>query len=71
VREQLRAGSFVILALGVLLTLVSIFADPLALGLPGSGFGWKQTTGTICGLALVGLGLWLTMRLSSDDSDRG
>ncbi len=56
-----------ILAFGVILTLVSVFADPLALGLPQSGFGWKQITGTLFGLAISGLGLWLTMRLGSDN----
>ena len=53
-----------ILAIGTVLTLVSVFADPLALGMPGSGFGWKQISGTLFGLALAGLGLWLTTRLS-------
>lgn len=66
VREQLRAGAFVILAFGVILTLVSVFADPLALGLPESGFGWKQISGTLTGLVIAGLGLWLTVRLGSD-----
>jgi len=69
-REQLRAGTFVILAFGIVLTLVSVFADPLALGMPGSGFGWKQTTGTIFGLFFVALGFWLSMRLSGDDLDQ-
>lgn len=69
-QEQLRAGAFVILAFGVILTLVSVFADPLALGLPGSGFGWKQITGTIVGLAISGLGLWLTLRLNDDGTHR-
>ena len=56
-----------ILAFGVILTLVSVFADPLALGLPGSGFGWKQITGTIAGLSISALGLWLTMRFAADE----
>lgn len=68
-REQLRAASFVVLAFGILLTLVSVFADPLALGLPGSGFGWKQITGTIIGLTLASIGMWLTIRLG-DDTDQ-
>ena len=58
-----------ILAFGVILTLVSVFADPLALGLPGSGFGWKQITGTIIGLSLAALGLWLTMRFAGAEED--
>jgi hypothetical protein len=53
-----HAGSaLVIVVLGVLLALVSIFAD--ALGVGGQpGFGWKQTIGLVVGLALVGVGLW-------------
>lgn len=70
VREQLRAGAFAILAFGIVLTLVSVFADPLALGMPGSGFGWKQITGTIVGLSLASLGLWLTARLGKDGTNR-
>lgn len=69
VREQLRAGAFAILAFGIFLTLISVFADPLALGMPGSGFGWKQITGALIGLGLASLGFWLTARLSDKDSD--
>jgi hypothetical protein len=69
VREQLRAGTFVILAFGIVLTLVSVFADPLALGLPGSGFGWKQITGSLVGLVIAGLGLWLMMRLDTSEDN--
>ncbi len=68
VREQLRAGAFAILVFGAILTLVSVFADPLALGLPHSGFGWKQTLGTIVGLSITALGLWLTLRMGEDRS---
>lgn len=64
-REQLRSAAFGILVLGLLVTVVSIFADPLALGTPNSGFGWKQITGTVSGLIITGLGVWLTYRLSS------
>jgi hypothetical protein len=67
VREQYRAGAFAILVVGIVLTLVSIFADPLALGVPHSGFGWKQLLGTLIGLTLSGLGLYLTFRLGDDE----
>jgi uncharacterized RDD family membrane protein YckC len=67
VREQFRAGAFAILVVGIILTLVSIFADPLALGIPHSGFGWKQMLGTLIGLTLSGLGLWLTYRLGDGE----
>lgn len=38
--------------------LVSIFADPLALGTPHSGFGWKQMLGTAFGAILTAAGIW-------------
>lgn len=69
-REQLRAGAFALLVFGIVLTLVSIFADPLAIGVPHSGFGWKQTLGTITGLGISALALWLTQKLD-DDGERG
>jgi hypothetical protein len=53
-----RGSALVILVVGVLLALVSLFAD--ALGVGGQpGFGWKQTVGLAVGVALVALGLWL------------
>ena len=52
-----RAGSWVILVLGILLALVSLFADPLGLG-GEPGFGWKQTTGLIVGLAFTAVAGW-------------
>lgn len=64
-REQLRSVAFGILVIGLLLTVISIFADPLALGTPNSGFGWKQITGTVSGIIITVVGLWLTYRLSS------
>lgn len=48
------------MAFGVLLTIASLFADPLALGMPGSSFGWKQVLGTFLGLVIAGLG-WLVL----------
>lgn len=52
-----RQSALLMLVIGILLALVSLFAD--ALGVGGQpGFGWKQTGGLILGLALVGLGLW-------------
>lgn len=44
------------MAFGVLLTIASLFADPLALGMPGTGFGWKQLLGTLIGLLISGAG---------------
>jgi hypothetical protein len=56
VNEPIRLLGFFVLVFGVLLLLASLFADPLALGEPGTGFGWKQVLGTIAGLGLAALG---------------
>lgn len=55
-REQLRVVAFTLVVIGGLLALVSLLADPLALGMPNSGFGAKQLTGTLIGLGVVVLG---------------
>ena len=59
-----RAGSWVILVLGILLALVSVFADPLGVG-GEPGFGWKQQTGLAVGLALTALAAWQLRRSKS------
>lgn len=66
VREQVRIGAFAILVFGVILTVASLFADPLALGTPGSGFGWKQMLGTALGVLFAAGGFWLVRRLESE-----
>ena len=51
-----RQSALLMLVVGILLALVSLFAD--ALGVGGQpGFGWKQAGGLVLGLVLVGLGL--------------
>jgi hypothetical protein len=52
-----QGSALIILVVGVLLAIVSLFAD--ALGVGGQpGFGYKQWAGLIIGLALVAFGLW-------------
>jgi uncharacterized membrane protein len=52
-----RARTWLVLVVGALLALISIFADQIGLGaMPG--FGWKQTLGLVIGVVLVGLGVW-------------
>ena len=68
-REQVLLASYAIIAFGVLLLLASLFADPLALGEPGTSFGWKQMLGTVLGLVIVGLG-YLLMRRTERSGDR-
>lgn len=43
--------------LGAMILLASLFADQIALGMPGSGFGMKQLSGTILGLVIIGGGI--------------
>ena len=62
-QEQLRIGAYALLVFGVVLLLASLFADPLALGRPGTSFGWKQITGSLVGLLLAGLAFWLIRRM--------
>ena len=52
-----RRWPLIILVLGILLALVSLFADPLGVG-GTPGFGWKQTLGLAVGVALAALGVW-------------
>jgi hypothetical protein len=54
-----------LIVVGLVLLVVSLFADQLGLGASGSGFGWKQLLGTIVGAGLcVGgaLGWWRMAR---------
>jgi len=52
-----RGSALVMLLVGVLLALVSGFAD--ALGIGGEpGFGYKQAAGLVVGLVLVAVSLW-------------
>ena len=52
-----RGPALVILVVGVLLALVSLFADVLGVG-GEPGFGWKQAAGLVAGLVLIAIGLW-------------
>ena len=54
------------LIIGVLVLLASLFADPLALGRPDTGFGWKQILGTIIGAAIAYGGFRLVRRVERD-----
>ena len=45
------------LVVGILLALVSIFADQIGLGAT-PGFGWKQTLGLVVGVVLAVLAVW-------------
>lgn len=61
--EQLRLGVYLLTAFGIILLLASVFADPLALGQPGTGFGWKQLLGSLVGLVVATVGVVILRRM--------
>lgn len=44
---------------GLILLVLSLGADIFGIGAE-AGFGWKQLTGTVVGLAAFGYGFWMT-----------
>ena len=71
VNEQLRLGAYLLTAFGIILLLASLFADPLALGQPGTSFGWKQILGSALGLILATLGMVILRRPDGGDRTTG
>lgn len=57
--SQARMLAIVFVIAGVLLALVSVFADQVGLGAQGSTFGWKQLLGLVLGLVLLIVGVVL------------
>ena len=51
-----RLLGWVVMVIGVVILVVSVFANQFGVGDTGS-FGWKQITGTVVGGAIVVLGL--------------
>jgi hypothetical protein len=51
----------VVIGIGVLIVLISLFADPLGLG-RSSGFGRVQTVGVVVGALVVAGGVYLWRR---------
>ncbi len=56
--------AWIVIGAGVLLVLISAFADPLGLG-RHPGFGWRQTLGVIIGTLVIAAGLYLRRRKTS------
>ena len=50
-----------LMIVGILIVLISAFADPLDLG-KSPGFGWLQGLGVIIGAVVIGAGLYLRRR---------
>ncbi len=53
--------SWILIIAGLLLAVVSLVADSVGLG-NEVGFGWKQITSMIVGLAAVLVGFWMGFR---------
>ena len=51
----------IVFGAGILLVVISAFADPLGLG-RSPGVGWRQTLGVIIGALLIAAGLYLRRR---------
>ena len=67
----LRIIAGILLVVGIVLTVGSLFADQLNLTGGGVGLGWKQLIGAIVGLVLTLLGgAWLIQPPTSRGIDR-
>jgi hypothetical protein len=67
----MRIMAAVMLVIGALLTVGSLFADQLNLTGGGVGLGWKQLIGVVIGLVLALLGgAWLVQPPTSRGIDR-
>ena len=53
-----KTSSVVVLVIGVGILFVSLFADIIRLG-NDPGFGYQQTIGTIAGVVVIAIGLYL------------
>lgn len=51
--SQARMLSIVMIVVGLVLAVVSAFADQIGLGTPGTVFGWRQLLGTVVGIAIL------------------
>ncbi len=56
---QKKVLCFVFIGVGIIILLVSLFADLIGIGVPGSGFGYKQVIGTVIGAMIVIIGFIL------------
>ena len=65
-----RVLSLVVIAVGALLMVGAVFADPLGLSGGGDGFGWKQLIAAIVGLVILLSGVaWLLRPVLGEEPD--
>jgi len=58
-----RVFAWIVIGAGILLVVISAFADPLGLG-RSLGFGWVQGLGVVIGALVILAGLYLRRRAS-------
>ena len=60
-----KTGPVLVLVIGIGLLVVSLLADVIGVG-DDPGFGSQQTMGTIVGVLIAAVGLYLTLKAKSD-----
>ena len=60
-----ETGPILVLVIGIGLLVVSLLADVIGVG-DDPGFGNQQTMGTIVGVLITAVGLYLTLKAKSD-----
>ena len=60
-----KTAPILVLVIGIGLLVASLLADVIGIG-DDPGFGSQQTTGTIVGLIITAVGLYLTLKQKSD-----
>jgi len=61
-----RVISIISIVVGCVLIFVSLGADILNIGGDPNAFGWKQIVGTVVGLIILLLGVWLRRKNSEN-----
>lgn len=65
-----RYGSLVVIAIGAVIMVCSVFADSLGLSGGGTGFGWKQLIAAIAGLVILLSGIaWFLRPILGEEPD--
>ena len=63
-----KIANIIILVIGIGLLAASLLADVIGIG-DNAGFGRQQTLGSVVGVVIVGVGLYLTLRKGSASSE--
>jgi len=64
-----KIASMIIIGIGIGFLAVSLLADVIGIG-DDPGFGLQQTTGTIAGVVIAGVGLFLWRKAKDPPSDQ-